>query len=186
MGRYIRRDVIVDGGEIVGEKVIPFYHPFKEGRGYNFKYKSINIKTYLDIPLPECFKDPEVGKIYRLSRHIYSDSNLLAKRVHHSIRPMSKAEIQDIVGLHRNNFNPFWKKLIRHKVIKLIILDGQEYFCFNPLYFNSTTYLPLYLFIAFQRELKEHLPEWVIKKYLDMRENGGKKDDEKESKTKEG
>jgi hypothetical protein len=30
--------------------------------------------------------------------------------------------------------------------------------------------MPVYLFIAFQGELKEHLPEWAIRKYLDMQD----------------
>jgi hypothetical protein len=168
MGKYIKKIIVDEDGEIVDEKVLSFYNPFKEGKGYNFKYKSIYIKSYLDIPLPEEFKDTEVGKIYRLSRHIYSDSNLLAKRSNNTIRPLTKEEVQEIVGLHRTKFNPFLKKLFKHKVLKIIPLNGEDYFCFNPLYFNSTTYLPIYLYIAFQKELKDHLPEWVINKYLDM------------------
>jgi hypothetical protein len=169
MSNYFKKtDIIDENGELVGRKVTPFYNPFKDGRGYNFKYKSINIKTYLDIPLPECFNDSEVGKIYRLSRCIYSDSNLLAKRNHNEISPYTKVDVQDIVGLYRTKFNPFWGKVISNKVIKSIQIDGQHYFCFNPLYFNSTMYLPLYLYIAFQNELRDHLPTWVIDKYLDM------------------
>lgn len=170
MGKYIKKIIVDEDGEIVDEKVLSFYNPFKEGRGYNFKYKSIYIKSYLDIPLPKEFTDTEVGKIYRLSRYIYSDSNLLAKRSNSNIKPLTKEEIQEIIGLHRTKFNPFMKKLFRHKVIKIISLNNEDYYCFNPLYFNSTTYLPIYLYIAFQEELKDHLPQWVINKYLDMQE----------------
>jgi len=170
MGSFYKRQSITEDGEIVKESVKKLYNPFKEGKGYNFRYKSLNVRSYLDIPLPECFTDSEVGKIYRLTRYIYSSSNMLAYRSGGRVYPFTKEDIRKIIVLHRNNFNPFWNKVLANKVIKPIVIDGMEYFCFNPLYFNSTQYMPLYLFIAFQDELREHLPEWVIEKYLDMQE----------------
>lgn len=160
--------VINQDGEVVKEKTSKIYNPFKEGVGYNFKYKSTTIKDYTDILLPADFTDTEVGKLYRLSRRIYSSSNMLARRVKSKLEPYTKEEIREFFGMHRSKFSPFWNKIVKHKIIKAITIEGKEWFCFNPLYFNSTKYLPLYLFIAFQDELKEHLPEWVISKYLDM------------------
>lgn len=179
--KYFKRMSITEDGEVVGESVVELYNPFREGKGYNFKYKSSNTRSYLEISLPDVnsdskngFTDTELGKIYRLSRHIYSDSNLLAKRSNNEIKPLSKQEIQKIVGLHRTKFNPFWSKVISNKVVKEIQLDKYSFFCFNPIYFNSTTYMPLYLYIAFQEELNEHLPDWVIEKYLEMQEKKNK------------
>lgn len=177
MDKFYEKTTKIDhNGEVIDEKTRRFYNPFQDGRGYNFKYKSINIKSYLDIPLPECFTDTEVGKVYRLSRHIYSDSNMLAYRSDNRILPLSKEDIRQMVVLHRTKFGPFWNKVLSEKVIRSIVINGLEYFCFNPLYFNSTRYLPLYLYIAFQDELRKHLPDWVIKKYLDMQ--GEKQDEE--------
>jgi hypothetical protein len=170
MNRHYKTKTVTEDGEIIDEKVVSFYTPFKDGYGYNFKYKSINIKSYLDNPLPKCFTDAEVGRIYRLSRLIYSDSNLLARRSNNEIKPYTKQELQETIGLHRTKFNPFWRKIISNNIIKPIILAKKDFFCFNPFYFNSTTYLPVYLFIAFQTELTAYLPEWVINKYLDMQE----------------
>jgi len=165
---YKKVTAVDDAGEIISQATTPYYNPFKDGRGYNFKYKSINVKSYLDIPLPDCFTDSEVGKVYRLSRYIYSDSNLLAKRTGGIIQPYTKTDIQSIIGLYRTKFNPFWNKIVKNKIAKQISLNGEDYWCFNPIYFNSTTYLPLYLYIEFQGELRHHLPLWVIQKYLDM------------------
>lgn len=172
MSEYFEeKRVVTEDGELVGEKVVKkFYNPFQSGRGYNFKYKSSFIKSYLGVELPECFTDNECGKMYRLSKRIYSDSNLLAKRVNNTIAPMTKQDIMDIVGVYRTNFYPFWNKMVDNKIVKPIVINGDEYFCFNPLYYNSTHYMPLYLFIAFQDELKDHLPKWVIERYLDMQE----------------
>jgi len=159
---------ITEHGEIVNEKVVKYYSPFKPGKGYNFKYKSTKIKSYLDIPLPDEFTDSEIGKLTRLSRCMYSSSNLFAKRsTGNRIVPVSKNDIRKIVGLSQNRFYEFYNKAVTHKILKSIVLDGDTYYCLNPIYFNSTEYIPLYLFIAFQSELSEHLPKWVILKYLD-------------------
>ena len=172
MDEYYKQEQVITGdGELVGnKKVRKFYSPFQDGRGYNFKYKSATIKSYLGVELPKCFTDNECGKMYRLSKKIYSDSNLLAKRINNEICPLTKDDITLIVGVHRTNFSKLWNKMIKHRIIKPIKINNEVYFCFNPLYYNSTTYIPLYLFIAFQGELKAHLPEWVVKKYLDMKE----------------
>ena len=154
MDEYFKQErVITSDGEAIGDpKLRKFYNPFQDGRGYNFKYKSAVIKSYLGIELPECFTDNECGKMYRLSKHIYSDSNLLAKRVNNTIMPLSKQDVIEVVGVHRANFSPFWNKMLDNKIIKPIVINGCEYFCFNPLYYNTTHYIPLYLFIAFQEE----------------------------------
>jgi len=172
---YIKRQSITQNGEVVKQNVAEFYSPFKDGKGYNLKYKSTHTRSYLEISLPEDFTDTEIGKIYRLSKKIYSDSNLLAKRSNDEIVPLSKKDIQDLVNLHRTKFNPFWSKILEQSVIKETKLGDCKYFCFNPLYFNSTTYIPLYLYIAFQKELNEHLPKWVIQRYLEMHEEQNKK-----------
>ena len=168
---YKQERVITSDGEAVGNtKLRKFYNPFQDGKGYNFKYKSTTIKSYLGVELPKCFTDNECGKMYRLSKKIYSDSNLLAKRVNNDIAPMTKQDIIEIIGVHRANFAPFWNKMLSNKIVKPVMLGNAEYFCFNPLYYNSTHYMPLYLYIAFQEELKQHLPVWVVNKYLDMQD----------------
>lgn len=172
MDTYFEQSRIITGdGEPIGDpKVRKFYNPFQDGKGYNFKYKSTVIKSYLGIELPKCFTDNECGKMYRLSKRIYSDSNLLAKRSENRIVPLSKQDIIEIIGVHRANFAPFWNKMLKNNIVKSIVIGEMEYFCFNPLYYNSTQYMPLYLFIAFQDELIHHLPKWVIEKYLNMQD----------------
>lgn len=169
---YKQEQVITGDGEPVGEpKVRKFYNPFQDGRGYNFKYKSAFVKSYLGIELPKCFSDNECGKMYRLSKKMYSDSNLLAKRAGNEIVPLTKQDIIKVIGVHRANFSPFWNKMLANKIIKPIMIGDSEYYCFNPLYYNSTHYMPVYLYIAFQDELREHIPEWVVNKYLDMQDD---------------
>jgi len=166
--KYYKRQSITEDGEETKHKLLELYSPFKEGVGYNFKYKSTFIKSYLGISLPDTFTDIELGRLYRISKMMYSNSNLLAKRVDVSIAPLTRDEIQDSLKMHRTKFVPFWKKLFTLKIIKTVPFDGIDFFCMNPLYYNTTTYMPLYLFLAFQKELQDHIPKWVIEKYLGM------------------
>lgn len=174
MDRFFKKEQIITGdGELVDSKVTSFYSPFKEGRGYNFKYKSTYSKSYTEIELPKEFTDSECGKLYRLSKKIYSYSNLLARRSHSIITPLTLEEIREIVGVHRTNFTPFWDKVIKHRIIELIDIGEDKYYCFNPMYFNTTQYMPPYVYKAFKKELKDEMPEWVHGKYAEMLKKEG-------------
>jgi hypothetical protein len=146
------------------------YNPFKAGRGYNYKYKSSNIRIYLDTEPPAEFTVNEIGRLVKLAYHIYSNSNLLAKRVGGIIIPLDKEEISEIVGLSRARFSSFMTKAKRYKMIKLIEYSGSEYYCFSPIYFNSTRYIPLHLYLAFQDELETRIPELAREQYLEWYE----------------
>jgi hypothetical protein len=168
---YIKQRTITSDGEIIGEQLKRYYNPFKEKRGYNYRYKSTVLKSYFDMPLPDKFTAAETGRLTWLSKHIYSSSNLLAKRRANTIVPLDREELRNIMQLGRSGFSTLINKTLKHGILKIIKLDNEEYFCFNPIYYNSTKYIPLYLFLAFQKELRGHLPDWVIQKYLDWAED---------------
>jgi hypothetical protein len=172
--KYYKNRSITQDGELVRDDSYVVYSPFKEGVGYNFKYRSSFTKSYIGISIPydskgiQGFTDLELGRIYRISRLMYSDSNLLARRSNNQIVPIVREEIQSLLKMHRTKFVPFWKKVIKFKVLKDIQYDGSAYFCMNPIYFNSTVYMPLHVYLAFQEDIKGHIPEWVIEKYLEL------------------
>lgn len=170
---YKKEQVVTADGELVETDVKSFYNPFQEGRGYNFKYKSAYTKTYTEIELPKEFTDSECGKLYRLSKKIYSNSNLLARRSNSEIVPLSMQDIIEQVGVHRSNFYPFWGKVEKYRIIKLIDIGGMKFYCFNPLFFNATQYMPLYVYEAFKEELKDEMPEWVHERYAELKKGGG-------------
>ena len=185
--KYFKNRSVSQDGELLDESSFLLYYPFKEGVGYNFKYRSTFVKNYLGISLP-CdpkgktgFTDLELGRVYRISRLMYSDSNLLARRTNNHLVPISRNEIQIMLGMHRTKFVPFWKKISQYSILKPLEYDNDTYFCMNPLYYNSTTYLPIHIFLAFQKDLKEHLPDWAIEKYLEIENPKKKTDENKES-----
>lgn len=161
-------------GEVLNTAIRNLYNPFDPEKGYNFKYKSISIKSYLDIDLPDEFNDAELGKILRLSRCIYANSNMIGKRVGNYIRPLTQADIIKVFGLKDRQGRALFKKILKHKIIKPLEQTEQGkrivQFYFNPIYFFSGTYLNLNLFLLFQNELNEHLPPTVIDKFLEQEE----------------
>lgn len=163
-----------DTGLILDQREKSLYNPFDPERGYNYRYKSITLKTYLDNPLPDVFNDAELGKLFRLTKFIYADSNLLGKRTHSKVKALTQREIISIFGLKDRQGKSLLKKFIENQIIRK--LEYQEkrkkhvQYYVNPLYFFSGTYLNLNLFLLFQDELVEHLPEWVILKFLEQAE----------------
>lgn len=162
-------------GLVLSEKERGLYNPFDPEKGYNYKYKSFCIKSYLDTPLPDVFSDSEIGKIFRLSRHIYANSNMIGKRVGSHVRAFTQEEIIRTFGLKDRQGRSLLKKAIDQKVIRKIEIteQGKRFvqFYFNPMYFFSGTYLNLNLFLIFQDELSKHLPPWVITKFLEQQES---------------
>lgn len=181
---YVKnKSISMEDGELVRDDSGLFYYPFKEGVGYNFKYRSAFTKSYQSVSLPSGvggFSDLELGRIYRISRLMYSDSNLLARRTNNHLEPFTRDEIQNMLKMHRTKFVPFWKKLLDFRILKPIPYDGNTYFCMNPLYYNSTTYIPVHVYLAFQNDIGEHIPDWAIKKYLEMETEANKSEESEE------
>jgi hypothetical protein len=177
METYTKQEKIISqDGEIVSEKKTVHYSPKKTWKGYNYKYKSARIQIYLDKDLPECFNASEIGRLFLLSKKIFSDSNLIAYRAAGELTPYTLETLCKIVGLSKPRFYSFMAKARKYKIIKTLVYCGKEYYCFSPIYFNSTHYIPLHLYLAFQDELNECLPKHIIEWYLDWQESITDKD----------
>jgi hypothetical protein len=164
---FIKTSIINDDGELESTKVRKLYDPFQKNKGYKLWYKSDHIRTYFNIKFPKTMTDSEIGKITRLSKEMNDTSNLLAKRVNNEAVPMTREDIQEIIGVSRNRFCSFMSKVKKEGILRRTSVDGKMFYCFNPLYYNTTNYIDLGLYITFQDELQKHLPPEVIEKYLD-------------------
>jgi len=107
------------------------------------------------LQLPGCFNDPELGRIYKISKLAYDGSCLLACEGKGGLTPISKNEIHAKIGLHRTKFTDFWNKLIENKIVKSVSIHGINFFCISPLYFYSDTIVSE-VFAAFLDELKKY------------------------------
>jgi predicted transcriptional regulator len=153
-------------GEVYKETQSEYYSPYQEGKGYNFRYKSLSVKYYQDIDF-YMFKDSELGKLFKLSKFIYKETNLLAIRTNGKVRPLSTQEIQEIVGLSKSRCSEFICKLKNCNILRKRNINGSFYLVFNPLMFNSCKYVPKYLYLIFKDILDQIIPEWVQVKYME-------------------
>jgi len=58
------------------------------------------------------------------------------------------------------------RKMKKEKIIKEIAFDGGIYFAFNPLFGLKERRLTIHVFVFFQEELKNVLPNWAIVRFL--------------------
>jgi hypothetical protein len=129
-------------------------------KGYLFWTRKSCVKSYLDIPLPECFTWADKGRINEL-RYYIIDGQLLAYKSGNVIKPLTCKEISRIFELSDRKTKEIVKKMKKNSVVKEISIDGLKYYAFNPVYGFKGNRLTLNVFIFFQDELKEHLPEWA-------------------------
>lgn len=133
--------------------------------GYLFWNRKSNVKTFIEYPLPDNFTWTEKGRIGELKHYILKDNQFLVYRSGNSIKPIGLKEIMRILGMSNRQCRVLVKKMKAHNVIKEINFDDLTYFAFNPLYGFKGQRLGLNVYLFFQRELAEVLPEWVIGKF---------------------
>ena len=173
--QVLRETVIKDFDKKTGElkkevkKVINIDSVFDEDRGYLFWNQMDYTKTFQNIDFPQDLSDDEIGKLTRLSKKIYSTTNMLGYRGNGGVKPYSAKQIGELIGLKERNALRFLKKMQKFKIIKPIPVDfgdrvEMQYY-FNPIYYFSNRRLSLNLYLLFHEELDEVLPDWVIKEY---------------------
>lgn len=175
MGKVQQIKNIVDfsTGEVLDRKVVTFPAYFDEEKGYLFWSRKNHTRSFQDIPFPEDMTDSDIGKLARLSKHIWSDTNMLARKGSGGLRPLGVEDIGRIVNLKRRQTYTFIKKMVELGVMaksKTKVGDVVENFYYiNPIYFCSSKRIPLHLYLIFRKQFDEVLPKWVIKKFNSQR-----------------
>lgn len=136
--------------------------------GYLFWAKKNNIKTYLDEPLPPCFTWSERGRIDAIKHYILRDNQLLVYTSGNVIKPMTSKEMARLLDMSDRQCKAFVKKLKINGIIKEICFDNLRYFAFNPRYGFKGKRMSLNVYIFFQNELQDVLPDWVKRKFLEQ------------------
>lgn len=136
-----------------------------DDEGYLFWNRKANIKTFIEVPLPAELTWAEKGRIHELKHYILKDNQFLVYRSGNTIKPITTAEMGKILGMSERQCRSLVKKMKDLKIIKEISFDGFIYFVFNPMYGFKEKRLSLNVYLFFQDELRQILPEWVIKKF---------------------
>ena len=167
---YINTAVDIVTGEVKNKKIKKKVY-FDEQQGYLFFSQKNGARTFEGIDLPEDLSDGEIAKVYRLSRKIYKNSNMLAYRTGNNIRAMEIKHIAKVVNMSDRCCTIFVNKMIRKRILAKAIVEignvRQIQFYMNPIYFFNGKWLSLNLYLLYKSDLDFLLPEWVKLKFND-------------------
>jgi len=138
---------------------------FDDDEGYLWWSKKTSVKTFIDAPLPKCFSWSERGRIHELKHYMLRDNQFLVYRSNNVIKPITIVEMRKVLDMSQRQCSALVKKMKAEKIIKEISFGGLIYFAFNPIYGFKGKRLSLIVFMFFQDELMEALPNWVIDRF---------------------
>jgi len=95
---YINTAVDPETGEIKQKNVQRKVY-FDEQNGYLFFSQKNGDRTLDGIDLPDTLTDFDIAKLYRLSRRIYRNRNLLTYRTGNNIKPMQIMQIARLLRM---------------------------------------------------------------------------------------
>jgi len=171
----IKQTVIIDEetGEKISDTRVRFAPAFDEEKGYLFWARKSFSRSFHDVDFPDEMNDLEIGRMARLAKKIWSNTNMLGYRGNGGVRPYSIDMIADILRMKPRQAYRFIEKMIRLGLIARVKIDTENtreiHLYVNPIYFFSSNRIPLNLYLIFRKRLDKVLPEWVKDEYRRQR-----------------
>ncbi len=163
-----------------GEKVVRYINP-KTGEGYEkknwvdlvfdddgylFWVKKNHVRSFLDIPMPDCLSWAERGKVDYLKRFMMKNSQVLCYRSGNELKALADEDVARLLSMSVRYAKALIRKLVKLGVIKSFVgSDGTKWYMFNPIYGMRGKRLDGTVYALFQKELDPYLPEWVRRKF---------------------
>lgn len=132
-----------------------------------FRYNTKGVKIFNDNTLPEELSHVECGKFYRLMKYIVGNNQLLGYRTSEGIRPIGIEKMSEILGSSERHTKRFVQRMKEYNILKEIDLGTNRWFIVNPKYAFKGKFLSMTVFIVFHDELKDELPQWVLRKFME-------------------
>ncbi|MFA4834923.1 MAG: hypothetical protein WC749_02460 [Dehalococcoidia bacterium] len=167
----IKKTVIYDEntGEKISEKQRYFPPAFDEEKGYLFWPRKNFCRSFHDVEFPSELNDLEIGRMARLAKRIWSNTNMLGYRGNGGVRPHTIDTISEILGMQPRQAYRFIEKMIRLGVLARVKIETEArketHLYVNPMYFFSSNRIPLNLYLLFRHSLDQHLPTRAIEQY---------------------
>jgi hypothetical protein len=146
-------------------------------KGYLFKSNANKATTYECIDLPEELEDSDIGKIFRLRKHIERYSNMLRIRKSKGYFPMEKKDFANVWDISERQTRTLLNKFKDLGIIAEATIETAKeistQFYMNPLYLHNGNRINFTLYRIFEKQLKPYLPPWVIIEFeKGLEENG--------------
>jgi hypothetical protein len=142
---------------------------FDDELGYQFWVRKQAAKIFAGVPYPKAMSDSDIGKITRLAKHMYRDSNILAYRGNGGMRPYDVAGIGKLIGLGERQAFRFVARMIKLGIMakaQMEIGDNTEvHYFISPIYYFSGKRLNHTLYILFRDQLDKVLDPWVVQRF---------------------
>jgi hypothetical protein len=172
METYEKRFVVVNKrtGEVVHSSTRGFYPPaFDEEKGYLFWKGKTFAKQFSDVPFPDGMSDGDVGKLARLAKRIWSNSNVLVSAERGVKKPIGLTEVAGLLGMTERYAGAWMEKLQVLGVLAISEVrfrgNTETFYYVNPVYFFSSNRMPLALYMMFREDLDKHLSAEVRSKF---------------------
>ncbi len=163
-------------GEKIRETEKHFAPAFDEEKGYLFWARKSFSKSFTDVDFPEEMNDLEIGRMARLAKRIWSNTNMLGYRGNGGIKAYTIDMIAGILNVKPRQAYRFIEKMIRLGVLaKATINTGghiETQMYVNPMYFFSSNRIPLSLYLLFHKQLDKHIPEYAKEEYRRLKGYG--------------
>jgi hypothetical protein len=161
--------IIDKSGEVRSVQEKTFAPTFDEEKGYLFWPRKSFAKSFHGVDFPDEMNDLEIGRMARLAKRIWSNTNMLGYRGNGGIKPHTIDSLAEILKMKPRQTYRFIEKMIRLGVLARVEIktDKQKevQLYVNPVYFCSTNRIPLNLYLLFRKQLDKEFPDWVKEKY---------------------
>lgn len=163
---------IDDDGVIVNTKDYK-YTIFDNDTGYLFMNKANFIKSYQGIKLSSILKNKlDIANMYLLAENIYKNTNMICSIKKKKKVPASITDMAKMIDLCERNAKEFVDRMMQLGIMAKVVVNTHEtiqiQYHINPLYFNSNKYISPALYMMFRKQLDDHLPTWVIRKFNEL------------------
>lgn len=168
----IKRTLYIEGDTVrqVQEREYPAV--FDEGKGYLFWARKSFSKSFHCVDFPPEMTDLEIGRMARLAKKIWSNTNMLGYRGNGGVRPYTIEMIADVLRMSTRQTYRFVEKMIRLGILARVTVETrgtvENSLYVNPIYFCSTNRIPLNLYLIFQKHFDEVMPAWVVERYREQ------------------
>lgn len=158
-------------GEVVKQKEFYVKNKFDAEKGYCFTSQKNRINISPNN-IHEEITDADIGKLFKLSRQLQANTNLLVYRSGNNIKPMQIKHIAKLLEISERSCVRFINKMIKLHVMgktverncKFSLICYKKYFL-CPTVFFCGCWLNYNLYIMFRSDLDKILPNWVISKF---------------------
>jgi hypothetical protein len=168
----LERKQVIDNktGQVMADNIRHISSAFDDNKGYLFWARKSFAKSFIDVPYPKEMSKMDIANISILSKHMWSNTNMLGYRGNGGAKPYDVVMIAKAIELKQRQTYSFIKKMIDLGLMAKVDIktdNGLEtQYYINPIYFFGGNRIPLSLYLIFRKQLDGVLPGWVRERFM--------------------